>query len=102
MSRAPAFTLASAELGQPHRVHRVSAPAYAPEWSQWLEEIGFVSGEHVSVLARGLPGADPLVVRIGQSTFALRQAEAACIQLELDEQTQALKAMDSQGAPQAA
>ncbi|MDT8998979.1 FeoA family protein [Paucibacter sp. APW11] len=85
MSRAPAFTLASATLGHAHRVHRVSAPAYAPEWSQWLEEIGFVSGEHVSVLARGLPGADPLVVRIGQSTFALRQAEAACIQLQDDD-----------------
>jgi len=40
-----------------------------------------VAGEHVSVLARGLPGGDPLVVRIGQSTFALREAEAACVHL---------------------
>jgi len=31
------------------------------------------------VMARGLPGADPLVVRIGESTFALRKAEAECI-----------------------
>ena len=32
-------------------------------------------------MARGLPGGDPLVVRIGQSTFALRRAEAACVQV---------------------
>ena len=29
-----------------------------------------------------MPGADPLVVRIGQSTFALRRAEADCVLLE--------------------
>ena len=46
-----------------------------------LEELGFVPGEHVAVLARAMPGADPLVVRIGQSTFALRRAEADCVQL---------------------
>jgi ferrous iron transport protein A len=34
------------------------------------------------VMARGLPGADPLVVRVGNSTFALRRAEAACVHLE--------------------
>ena len=47
-----------------------------------LRELGFVAGEHVAVLARAMPGADPLVVRIGQSTFALRRAEAACVELE--------------------
>jgi len=78
---ASVFTLARASLGAAHRVAGLAAPAHAPEWPQWLEEIGFVAGEHVSVLARGLPGGDPLVVRIGQSTFALREAEAACVQL---------------------
>jgi ferrous iron transport protein A len=34
------------------------------------------------VMARGFPGGDPLVVRIGQSTFALRCAEAACVEIE--------------------
>lgn len=81
MTPASAFTLAHAEIGQPHRVGALRVPAHAPEWGQWLEEIGFVAGEHVSVLTRGLPGADPLVVRIGQSTFALRRAEAHCIEL---------------------
>ena len=32
-------------------------------------------------MARALPGGDPLVVRVGQSTFALRRAEAACVEV---------------------
>ncbi|UXH76643.1 FeoA family protein [Roseateles amylovorans] len=78
----PVPTLAQAEIGQAHRVHTLQAPAHAPEWKQWLEELGFVAGEHVAVLARALPGQDPMVVRIGQSTFALRRAEAECVQLQ--------------------
>ncbi|WP_343630371.1 FeoA family protein [Roseateles sp.] len=77
----PIPTLAQAAIGQAHRVKALEAPAHAPEWKQWLEELGFVPGEHVAVLARAMPGADPLVVRIGQSTFALRRAEADCVQL---------------------
>ncbi|MDH0866984.1 FeoA family protein [Mitsuaria sp. GD03876] len=78
----PVPTLAQAAIGQAHRVQALQAPAHAPEWKQWLEELGFVPGEHVAVLARAMPGADPLVVRIGQSTFALRRAEADCVVLE--------------------
>ena len=73
--------LAEAAIGVRWQVAHVQAPAAAPEWANWLAEIGFLPGESVSVMARGLPGADPLVVRIGQSTFALRRAEAACIRL---------------------
>lgn len=39
-------------------------------------------GEQVELLARGALGGDPLVVRVGLSTFALRRAEAACILVE--------------------
>lgn len=42
-----------------------------------LRELGFVPGEPVRVVARGLIGADPLVVQIGFTRFALRRAEAA-------------------------
>lgn len=58
---------------------RVEAPAQAPEWERWLEEIGFIVGEQVRLMAKAVPGGDPMVVRVGQSTFALRRAEAACI-----------------------
>lgn len=42
-----------------------------------LRDLGFVAGEPVRVVARGLIGADPLVVQIGFTRFALRRAEAA-------------------------
>ena len=76
-----AATLDLASLGQVLSVRRVQAPHAAPEWARWLEEIGFIVDERVMLITRGLPGGDPLVVRIGQSTFALRRAEAACVQV---------------------
>ena len=74
-------TLDRAAIGLPLIVHQVKAPQAAPEWARWLEEIGFLVGERVMLMARALPGGDPLVVRIGQSTFALRRAEAACVRV---------------------
>ncbi len=71
-------------LHQHAYVVRVKAPAGAPEWELWLAEIGFIPGERVTLMARARPGGDPLVVRIGDSTFALRRAEAACVQVALD------------------
>lgn len=68
-----------AAIGEAQLVHAVGAPEHAPEWGRWLEEIGFIPGEPVMLMARALPGNDPLVVRVGSSTFALRAAEAACI-----------------------
>ena len=66
-------------LHAPAIVHQVVAPPAMSDWANWLAEIGFLPGESVRVIARGAPGGDPLVVRIGDSTFALRKAEAACI-----------------------
>ena len=77
-----AATLDALTLGVTAVVHEVRAPAAAPEWAQWLDEIGFFPGERVMVMARGIPGGDPLVVRVGNSTFALRRAEAACVRVK--------------------
>jgi ferrous iron transport protein A len=44
-----------------------------------LLEIGFLPGERVRLMAASLPGRDPLAVRVGHSTFALRRHEAALI-----------------------
>jgi ferrous iron transport protein A len=41
-----------------------------------LRELGFVHGEAVSLVARGPVGADPLMIQIGFTRFALRRAEA--------------------------
>lgn len=63
-------------------VRGLAAPATLADWAPGLEALGFVAGEHVRVMARARPGGDPLVVRVGNSTFALRRAEAACVRLE--------------------
>ena len=46
-----------------------------------LLEIGFLPGEPVQIMARGFPGNDPLAVRVGHTTFALRSHEAALIRV---------------------
>ena len=72
-------TLDRAAIGEALAVLRVEAPVDSPEWGRWLEEIGFLPGERVCLMTKAVPGGDPMVVRVGQSTFALRRAEAACI-----------------------
>ncbi|MBX6964299.1 ferrous iron transport protein A [Alcaligenes faecalis] len=47
-----------------------------------LMEIGFLPGERVRVVATGFPGADPLAIRVGQATFALRRDEAAFVLIQ--------------------
>lgn len=46
-----------------------------------LIEIGFLPGEKLRVIARGHPGEEPIAVRLGSTTFALRRFEAAFIQV---------------------
>jgi ferrous iron transport protein A len=78
----PASRLVEAERGRCYTVRQVTPDPLVPERARQLEEIGFYPGEQVTVMTRGFPGGDPLVVRVGQSTFALRGAEAACVQIE--------------------
>lgn len=75
------LSLADAATGDVFTVSQVLAPASTPEWALQLEDIGFLPGERVAIMARGMPGGDPLVVRVGLSTFALRLDEAACVQV---------------------
>lgn len=46
-----------------------------------LLELGFVPGEQVRVVREGRRSSDPLAVRVGHTTFALRPEEAAFIQV---------------------
>jgi ferrous iron transport protein A len=46
-----------------------------------LRELGFVAGEEVEVIAAGPLGAEPLLVQIGYTRFALRRAEARRVRL---------------------
>jgi ferrous iron transport protein A len=70
-------------LHQSARVARVDPAAVGQpaERARQLADLGFVPGEPVAVVARAWPGGDPIVVRVGQSRFALRRAEAACVRV---------------------
>jgi ferrous iron transport protein A len=46
-----------------------------------LVELGFVEGETIRVVAESFPHRDPIAVRIGNTTFALRRHEAALIRV---------------------
>jgi ferrous iron transport protein A len=59
-----------------------AADARAPaEVGKRLAELGFLPGEAVRVVARGMLSRAPIAVRIGTGTFALRLFEAACIRV---------------------
>ena len=67
------------DLDATYRVCSVNAPKGAPQIKGQLEDIGFLPGEQVTVLRKGLLGKGPFMVRVGASTFALRQSEARMI-----------------------
>lgn len=46
-----------------------------------LMELGFVPGEQIRVVAESFPGRDPMAIRVGNSTFALRRHEARWIEV---------------------
>lgn len=74
------LTLDQAETGRAYTV--VSVRSDLQERYERLADLGFLAGEPTVVLTRGQPGNEPLAVRIGLSTFALRRAEAACVLIQ--------------------
>jgi ferrous iron transport protein A len=56
----------------------------ARELALRLLEIGFMEGEPVRVIAQGHPGHEPIAVRIGGTTFALRRFEAEQVLVTTD------------------
>jgi len=77
------MNLDQAEPESLYRVNEVNAPKGAPQIKGQLEDIGFLPGEQVTLLRKGLLGKGPYMVRVGTSTFALRQSEARMIEVEL-------------------
>jgi ferrous iron transport protein A len=73
------------DLGVGTRARVVSvaaADASTPvELGRRLAELGFLPGEAIRIVARGLMSRAPIAVRIGTGTFALRLFEAACIRV---------------------
>lgn len=86
MTLAPTITtldtLAAGQSGTVIHLAPGDQAAAGVDVARRLMELGFVPGELVRVLKRGVPGGDPLAVKVGQSTFALRRFEAALISVK--------------------
>jgi len=83
VATSPSLSLSAAALGQAYEVIALSSPEGGADVADRLAELGFLPGERLAILARGMPGGEPLAVRVGLSTFALRRAEADCVQVVL-------------------
>ncbi len=62
-------------------LHAPAGPAHDTRLTARLAELGFLPGESVTVLRRGPGGREPLAVQVGETVFALRALEAACIEV---------------------
>ncbi|MBV9345871.1 MAG: ferrous iron transport protein A [Gammaproteobacteria bacterium] len=69
-------SLAALPKGATGRIVGVGTGQALSALERRLLEFGFVSGEAVEILAEARPGRDPFVVRVGQTTLAMRRAEA--------------------------
>jgi ferrous iron transport protein A len=84
MTSNPPLDMSLADLppGMAARVTAVApGPAKAPGVGRRLAEIGFLPGEAVRIVARGMLASGPIAVRVGTGTFALRPFEADCIRV---------------------
>jgi len=52
--------------------------------SRRLLELGFVPGESIEVIEEIWPGRDPMAVRVGNTTFALRRREAGAVMVDVE------------------
>lgn len=77
------MNLEQVNLGCLYRVSEVNAPKGASQIKGQLEDIGFLPGEQVVLLRKGLLKKGPYLVRVGASTFALRHSEARMVEVEL-------------------
>lgn len=65
-------------------VDRVDDAHASDPIAQRLRDLGFVAGEPVRLVAVGPMGADPLLIQIGSTRFALRRNEAARVLVRVE------------------
>ncbi len=77
------MTLDGLEHATQARIVAVDWPALAGDEAKRLRALGVDEGAEIKVLHRGVFGTrDPLAIRIGRMTIALRRAHAAAIEVE--------------------
>lgn len=86
-SSAVEISLCDLARNLPARISRIATPDSAEEQHLVLRliEIGFLPGESIRVVAHGHPGREPIAVRLGHTTFALRRHEAGFIHVETEQ-----------------
>ena len=62
-------------------VDEVENTGVADAIAKRLRDLGFVKGEPVRVVTHGPLGAEPVLVQIGYTRFALRRSEAARVRV---------------------
>lgn len=82
-SATAAVSLLALPRHQSARVVQVDDLSPADRVSRRLRELGFVPGETVSLVAAGPVGADPVLIQVGYTRFALRRAEAERVRVQL-------------------
>ena len=84
MSSAPATSLRLSQLrrDQAAQVRSVESRGAADPSAERRRDLGFVADEPVRGVAPAPMGADPLLVQIGFTRFALRRAEAERVIVE--------------------
>jgi ferrous iron transport protein A len=82
MSHAPS-TLHELPLRTPARIQRVRPTGPQDAVAARLDELGFVPGATVRVVARGPLGGEPIAVQLGATRFALRRSEAERVDVAL-------------------
>ncbi len=82
------FSLLDLQKGQTAKIKGIvgNLEAFGPlddAVTQRLKDFGFLVGHDITLIGYGFLGKDPIAVKIGSSQFALRQAEAVKVQLEI-------------------
>jgi ferrous iron transport protein A len=82
-SSEPTISLCELERGVTATVAAIGSSATEQDGELVLRliELGFVPGEPLRVIAQGQPGNEPIAVRLGGTTFALRRLEADYIRV---------------------
>ena len=82
----PLITLDTLAVGKSGTVMHIAPTAFddGVDLARRLMELGFVPGERIRMLKRGMPGGDPLAIKVGNATFALRRFEAALISIRAE------------------
>ena len=74
------MTLESLALGDSAKIANIDWDQLAPDEGQRLRALGLDVGAEVTISHRGIfGGADPLAIKIGRMTIALRRKHAAAM-----------------------